>query len=59
MLWHSVTPVLTNYDPIVSESDEPTQLVIFNAGPDAVEARAWTLKPTYDVSPCADTIATA
>ena len=40
-MWHAVTPVSSEYDPIMYEAPDPAQVVVLNAGPGTVLARAW------------------
>lgn len=40
-MWHAVAPVSSEYDPIVYEGPEPAQVVVLNAGPGIVLAKAW------------------
>ena len=40
-MWHAVTPVSSEYDPIVYEGPETAQVLVLNAGPGVVLAIAW------------------
>lgn len=50
-MWHAVTPVLTGYDPILYESPERREVLILNAGPSAVKAKAWGDPIEYGEAP--------
>jgi hypothetical protein len=40
-MWHAVAAVTQNYDPILCEKHEPSNILILNAGPGIIHARAW------------------
>jgi hypothetical protein len=50
-MWHAVTPVSSGYDPIVYEGAETARIVILNAGPGTVLARAWADMTSDKVAP--------
>lgn len=41
-MYHTITPVTSDHDPVVIESAESTQLILFNAGPSPVMAKIWS-----------------
>ena len=40
-MWHAVTPVSEDYDPILYEGDAPASLLVLNSGPGTIVARSW------------------
>jgi hypothetical protein len=40
-MYHSVIPVTGDHDPIVVEGNQPTHILIFNAGPSTIQAKVW------------------
>jgi hypothetical protein len=40
-MWHGVSPVDGDHDPIAYEGKQPAQLLFLNAGPAEVQVRAW------------------
>lgn len=51
-MWHAVTPVLAGYDPILYESPEAVaKVLILNAGPSPVVAKAWKSPEEYGERP--------
>src|SRR5882672_6616642 len=40
-MYDTVLPVTTDHNPIVIEGQIETQMILFNAGPAAVEAQVW------------------
>lgn len=41
-MWHAVTPVSSGHDPILCESPEEKEILVLNAGPGIVFAKAWS-----------------
>jgi hypothetical protein len=41
-MWHAVTPVSSGHDPILCESPEEKEVLVLNAGPGIVFAKAWS-----------------
>jgi len=52
-MWHAVSSVLPNYDPVIYEGHEEQTAVILNAGPGTIEARAWSHPETFRKEPLA------
>ena len=50
-MWHGVAPVSSGYDPVLYESPEKKDLLILNAGPGIVSARAWSTIEKISDSP--------
>lgn len=51
-MWDAVTPVTSNYDPIVVESPFPVRVTVTNAGPHPIKLRAWdTRQPERQSAP--------
>ena len=40
-MYHTIIPVLDDYNPMVVEGSIETQFLIFNAGPSTVQVKAW------------------
>ena len=40
-MWHSITTIAPGIDQTIAEVREPITMVLFNAGPSAVEMLAW------------------
>jgi len=40
-MWSGFVAVDPNYDPIIYEGETPARVAVMNAGPSAVEVRAW------------------
>jgi hypothetical protein len=40
-MYHTITPVISNHDPIIIEGGMETQILMFNAGPSTIEAQVW------------------
>jgi hypothetical protein len=50
-MWHAVTPVTHNYDPIMYERPEPSNVLVLNAGPGIIVAAAWPDIQAYQQTP--------
>jgi hypothetical protein len=50
-MWNAVSSVSANYDPVVYEGPADETVVILNAGPGTIEARAWTDPKTFHEEP--------
>ncbi len=50
-MWHAVAPVTNDYDTILYESPEPSSVLVLNAGPGNIVARAWPEIPDYQTEP--------
>jgi hypothetical protein len=46
-MWHGVAHVTNDYDTILYESPEPSNVLVLNAGPGNVDAQAWSEVPPY------------
>jgi hypothetical protein len=44
-MWHGVAHVTNDYDTILYESPEPSNVLVLNAGPGNVDAQAWSAVP--------------
>ena len=44
-MWHGVAHVTNDYDTILYESPEPSNVLVLNAGPGNVDAQAWSEVP--------------
>ena len=40
-MWHTITPVESQHNPIVSEVSHPQALVLLNAGPGYIRIQGW------------------
>lgn len=50
-MWHAVASVTKDHDPILYESPERAKLLLLNAGPGNVVARAWSEISEYHGEP--------
>lgn len=50
-MWHAVTPVTQGYDPVLCERQEPSNILVLNAGPGNIKARAWSQVQVYQQQP--------
>lgn len=50
-MWHAFASVNDAYDPILYESAEPASVLVLNAGPGTVLARAWSQLNTNQPQP--------
>lgn len=50
-MWHAVTPVSSAHDPALYEGTEVKDVVVLNAGPGLVSARAWATVDTFHKEP--------
>jgi hypothetical protein len=50
-MWHAITPVTSEHDPVLCEGSEKENVLILNAGPAPVSARAWSTPDSIHKEP--------
>jgi len=51
-VWHAFVMVKPGYDPVAYEGEEVSKVLVLNAGPGTIQARAWKTVPSKrNISP--------